>query len=218
MKAVNTPSRLAQPFDHVNPSNSVTCSPTFPSVIHHKDHIYSKQDRLIVSYKTLSRSYGVSSSYRVLSKDLLIKKFDYIRDCLKQVLELTTAQREVTLRLLRLWAYYGNVYPKESQITELPGCSKATYWRTIKLLEELGLLTRINRYVVRPHAQISNLYRFDLLIVLLAKYLAEHIAHVWADWLDPWLRMEWPDFWSYLAPGPGDRASPSPPLLAELAP
>ncbi|GAI35243.1 unnamed protein product, partial [marine sediment metagenome] len=74
-------------------------------------------------------------------------------------MKLTTAEREVTLRLLRFWAYYGNVYPKASTVAAEPGCSKATFWRTIALLERLGLMRRINRYVIRPHAQISNLYR-----------------------------------------------------------
>ncbi len=186
---------LEQPFDNVNTSVNSSSSHDTDSMIHHNVSPYPLS-KIIVSYKTLSsRPYGVSRSRRVISPELLTKKYDYVRDCLKYVLGLTTAQREVTLRLLRYWSYYGQVYPKESQVTSEPGCSKATFWRTIRYLERAGLVRVVNRYVVRPHAQISNLYRLDRLVVLLARYLAEHIGHVWPDWLDPWFRLTWPEFW-----------------------
>jgi len=199
---------VEHPFDNVKYKANIDTSPSPDSMIHHNVSTSTSQ-RLIVSYKSLrSRRYGVSRSRRVLSPELLTKKYDYVRDCLKYVLGLTTAQREVTLRLLRYWSYYGQVYPKESQVTSEPGCSKATFWRTIRQLERAGLIRVVNRYVVRPHAQISNLYRLDRLVVVLARYLAEHIGHLWPDWLDPWLRLTWPEFWSFLSPGPGDRAVP----------
>jgi len=139
---------------------------------------------------------------------LLLKKYDQIRDCLVDYAELTTAQREVTLRLLRLWAYYGYVYPKESTITSEPGCSKATFWRTIRLLEELGLVRVINRYVIRPHAQISNLYRFDKLLLVIARYLAEHGQAFQEKWLEPYLRLPGRVFWGSWASCPESRAGP----------
>jgi hypothetical protein len=185
-------------------------------MIHHKSP--SLPNRVIVSYSRLNidKRYGVSQSRRILSPQLLLKRFDMVRDCLSEVLGLTTAQREVVLRLLRLWAYYGRVYPKESQITLEPGCSKATYWRTVRLLEELRLISVINRYVIRPHAQISNLYRLDRLALLLARYLNEHGIGFLEDWLSPFLTMPGRLFWRYIVPGRGEGAGhdgPAPPDL-----
>jgi len=208
MSTTHSPTTVAQPFWPVKPS--IPSIPSIPSnpVIHHKPQV--PHNYLIVSYSSIDsgKRYGVSRSHRVLSPGLFIKRFDYIRDCLQYVIGLTVAQREVTLRLIRLWAYYGNVYPKESQVTELPGCSKATYWRTIKLLKEMALVTVVNRYVIRPHAQISNLYRLDRLALLLARYLAEHGTRFWEKWLRPALAMPGQQFWSQIWLAPGDRAGP----------
>jgi len=142
--------------------------------------------------------YGVSSSNRVLTPGLLLKKFDYIRDYLQYTLGLPTAQRAVILRLLPLWAYYGSVYPKETQITKLPGCSKATFWRTIKVLESIGLIRVVNRYLMRPQAQISNLYLLHNLIVVIARYLAEHGQNFKEKWIRPFLIMPGSQFWPQL--------------------
>ncbi len=195
MKDVNTPSIVAPTFCPVK-STVNTQLPLFPnSMIHHKVYL-SHSNKLIVSYsKRRGKAYGVSRSRRAITSSLFIKKFDYIRDCLKDVLGLTPAQREVTLRLLRFWAYYGVVYPKESTVTDSPGCSKATYWRTVRLLNDAGLIQVVNRYVIRPHAQISNLYRLDRLALLLARYLAEHGVRFWEKWLRPYLSMSGSTFW-----------------------
>lgn len=178
--------------------------PLQKAMIHHKV-IYRNR------YNKEYKPYGVSSSHRVLSPQLLFKKFYCIRDCLEHVIGLTPGQRETMLRLLRLWAYYGKVYPKQSQVSIEPGCSKATYWRTIHILEELGLVQVINRYIIRPRAQISNLYRFDKLLIILARYLAEHGVQFWEKWLKPYLTMPgfqfWSSFWDNLTLGFG-----SPPL------
>ena len=194
--------------DFVNPSINSQVLPLSDSMIHHNTQLRS--NKVIVSYKSIRRgdSYGVSQQYRVLSPGLLLKKYDLVRDCLAGPLRLTTGQREVILRLLRLWAYYGRVFPKESQITEDPGCSKATFWRTIRALEQRGLVKVINRYVIRPHAQISNLYRFDRLILLLARYLAEHGVAFLEKWLAPVLTMPGRLFWSQALQGQGTRAGP----------
>ena len=206
--------KVAQPFDTVkSPLNSQLS--LFPdSMIHHKDP--SLRSYIIVSYTSMYRDkrYGVSSSYRVLSPQLFFKQFDRVRDCLKYTLGLTVSQREVALRLLRLWAYYGNVYPKEAQITGQPGCSKATHWRTIRILESLGLVNVINRFIIRPHAQISNLYRLDRLVLLLARYIAEHGHQFYEGWLQPYLTMPGREFWSQIFRGPGDRAGPGIPAYA----
>ncbi|MBA7602878.1 hypothetical protein ES703_09974 [subsurface metagenome] len=200
MVSQTTQVKVAQPFSPVKPPTKVDTSLNSNLMIHHKDHI----PPLRVIYKSrgepLPSPYGVSSSFRVLSPSLFFKKYDRIRDCLKYSLGMTTGQREVALRLLRLWVYYGKVYPKESQVTELPGCSKATFWRTIQFLEELGLVRVVNRYVIRPRAQISNLYRLEKLVMVIARYLAEHGQALREKWLEPYLVMPARLFWSLRFP------------------
>ena len=208
MQVTNTPTTVAQTFWPVKSTETSSISGTPNLMIHHKVSL-SRNKKLIVSYSnTVGKHYGVSQARRAITSSLFIKKFDYIRQCLDDVLGLTTAQREVALRLLRLWAYYGYVYPKESQITGEPGCSKSTFWRTVKLLKDLGLVQVINRYVIRPHAQISNLYRLDRLALVLARYLAEHGVHFWEKWLRPALAMPGQQFWGQIFLTPGDRAGP----------
>lgn len=185
---------------HLTPKNA--------AVIHHKVS-RSKRDKCIVSYSMYGdRTYGVSKAQRVLSPQLLLSKIDYVRDCLRQVLGLTRAQSEITVSLLRLWAYYGSVYPKESQVTEENRHSKATYWRTIRTLKCLGLINVVNRYVIRPEAQISNLLKLEKLVIVIAKYLSEHTCRIWPDWVWPYLRTPWPEFWDLLDQTPEARAGP----------
>jgi hypothetical protein len=165
------------------------------TMIHHKD--LSK-----IIYKLgkskIRKPYGVSAEQRILPPSLLLKWFDKTRDFLEYSLNLTPVQREVTLRLLRLWAYYGEVYPKESQITELPGCSKATFWRTIKKLEEMQFLQRINRFILREKAQISNLYLLDKLILAIARFLHEKSVEFLQEWVKPFLMLPGSVFWRKL--------------------
>ncbi len=78
----------------------------------------------------------------------------------------------MALNLLRLYCYYGKVYPKAAAFADQRGCSKRTFWRAVASLEELGLIDRINRYL--HHLQIANAYRLDKLILVLARWLAEH--------------------------------------------
>ena len=207
--ALTSRSTLAQPFLPVKSSSPATGGTTANSMIHHNIPLLPK--RIIVSYKSIERGnpYGVSPTYRVLSPGLFLKRYDRIRDCLECVLGLTPSQREVVLRLLRLWAYYGHVYPKEATITELPGCSKSTFWRTIKTLRETDLIAVVNRFVIRPHAQISNLYRLDRLIVLLARYLAEHGVRFLEKWLEPYLSIPGRLFWTEIWRTPAARAGPA---------
>ena len=209
---------VEQPFPSVKSLNSQLPLFSPDSMIHHKDP--APRSYIIVSYTSICRDrrYGVSSAFRVLSPQLLLKKFDHVRDCLQYTLGLTVSQREVTLRLLRLWAYYGQVYPKEAQVTGEPGCAKATYWRTIRVLESRGLIRVINRYVMRPHAQISNLYRLDRLVLLLARYIAEHGSLDCPEWLTPYLTMPGREFWSQIYRVPGDRAGPGPPACEDPGP
>jgi len=116
-------------------------------------------------------TYGVPSSRRMLTPGLLLKKHDLIVHYLKSI-GLTTADRDTAFYLLRLFAYYGKVYPKAPNYTEDCYRSKRSFWRTVAKLEELGFVDRINRYL--NHLQISNCYRLDKLVLCLARYLAEH--------------------------------------------
>lgn len=182
-------SKVAQSYQPVKRDTHVP-------VIHHKPRPTNtsiKQGNLSSSanrtYYSSGELYGVSTSRRLLTPGLLNRRWDRIRDCLSYNLGLTTAQREVVFRLLRLWAYYGSVYPTAAQIAEDPGCSRATFWRTIRKLEERGLVMVVNRYIHRPEAQISNLYRLDKLVMVIARYLAGHCAQVWPDWFNRYLRL-----------------------------
>jgi len=195
-------------FPPVKSTNSTTGGNLRNPVRHHK---YSPPpDKLIVSFKSITGTspYGVSPSQRVLSPQLLLKRFDQVKDCLEGVLGSPPGEREATLRLLRFWAYYGKVYPKAATVCSEPGCSKATFWRAIAHLRELGLVRVIPRYVIRPHAQISSLYLLDRLILLLARYLAEHGTRFWQRWLEPYLRMPGRRFWSMVYQSPEARAGP----------
>ena len=116
-------------------------------------------------------SYGVPSGRRILTPGLFNKRFDQIRRYLVSI-GLTTADREAILRLLRLYCYYGRVYPKAAQIAQDPGCSKRSFWRAIAKLDSMGLIEVANRFY--QGRQISNCYRLDKLVVILARFLAEH--------------------------------------------
>ncbi len=195
MNNVNTPANLAQQLCPVKSSPQSSRREDLHSMIHHK--ISTSKGRIILFNREVmcSNAYGVSSSNRVLTPGLLLKRHDKVWECLRHTLGLSLAQSEVTMRLLRLWAYYGTVYSKERQITGEPGCSKATFWRTVKLLQELGLLRICNRYLLRPHAQISNLYLLHKLIVVIARYLAEHGTQFREKWLKPYLLLPGNVFW-----------------------
>jgi len=170
--------------------------PLFPgSMIHHKVTTPRIVGSTLKDIERIGKRYGVSSSYRVLTKGLLLKKFDQIRDALTNVCNLTTKEREVVLVLLRLYAYYPQVYPKASQVAEEANVSIATFWRTVDKLQDMNLLEVANRFLIRVEAQISNLYLLKGLIILIAKYLADRIAHIWPDWIMPALKIPWPEFW-----------------------
>jgi len=169
-------------------------------MIHHNAPPYSSTIIHYLNKKRLRGPYGVSLASRALSPQALLRKYSQVRTFLASSLGLSTAQREVALHLLRLWAYYGRVYPKEKQVTADPGCSKATFWRTIALLQNMRLLMVVNRYVKREKAQISNLYLLDKLVLAIAKYLSERGHHFKEKWLQPILDMDWRLFWQTAVP------------------
>ena len=116
-------------------------------------------------------------SRKILTCELYTRRFDEIRRYLDRNLGLTLAERDGILRLLRIYAYYGRVYPKASQIASdfgnmVPGCSKRSFWRAIAKLREDGLIQVHNRYL--HGRQISNCYRLDKLILCLVRWLLEH--------------------------------------------
>ena len=122
-------------------------------------------------------SYGVPMKRKVLTVGLYNKHFDEIRHYLAGNIGLTLAERDSILRMLRIYAYYGRVYPKASQIADdfgnmVPGCSKRSFWRAIAKLREDGLIQVHNRYL--HGRQISNCYRLDKLILCLVRWLLEH--------------------------------------------
>ncbi len=185
-------------------SHADTQLPLLPNpVIHHKVNWYVDIPVYSSRGQRLSPHYGVSRDQRALSPQSLLQRFDRVNECLKGPLGLTPAQREVTLRLLRLWAYYGKIYPKESLITSEPGCCKATFWRTIRLLRDRNLMHVTNRFIVRPHAQISNLYEMRRLLIIIARYLAEHGVPFAERWLEPYLTMAGSLFWRGFLQLPG---------------
>lgn len=189
---------LEHPCDNVNPPVNYQL-PLFPDpVIHHNRPSRGKKKMVLYRKGDIGKRYGVSQDRRVLSPQLLLKRYYRVRDCLEDTVGLPPAQREAAIRLLRYWAYYGNVYVKESSVTSEPGCSKATYWRAVKFLESHGLITVINRYIIRPHAQISNLYKFDRLLLVIAVYLAEHGVEITTKWVQPYLRMPGSQFWPWI--------------------
>lgn len=187
--------------------------PLFPdSMIHHnKARPLLIRGNLKKVYED-TRYFGVSSYRRILPKELFFKRYDQIRDCLKSVLGLPTAEREFTLRASRFGSYYGYCYAKISTLCEEPGCSKATAFRVLRKLKEQELIEVIPRIITPFRRQTSSLITFHNLFLLIAKYLAERIAHIWPDFLMPVLRIPWPDFWSFLEGGQLKLPSPLPVL------
>lgn len=208
MKYTDTEAKIAQTFSPVkslpsNPPESIVTQ----GLADHKAFVPGR-DIIIVSKRDTRVRYGLPVALRALSTGLFIKKYDHIRDCLAFSLGFTCAEREVVLRLLRLYVYYGAVFPKAASIAREPGCSERTFWRAVKKLQSEGLVRVINRFVLRPHAQISNLYRLEKLAIVLARYLAEHGVRFCESWLRPALLMPARLFWSFPFQGPGDRAGP----------
>lgn len=208
MNQATSPKTIAQTFWPIKSSETSSIDGTPNSMIHYKVSL-SRNKKLIVKYSDYrEKPYGVSSFHKILTKGLLIKKWDTIRAFLTDVCNLTTKQRDVALQLLRLQAYYPQVYPKAAQVAEGSNVGIATFWRTVKRLRDLNLLKVVNRFVIRPEAQISNEYLLKELLIVLARYLAEHGVHFWEKWLKPILAMPGQQFWSQIYRGPGGRVVP----------
>ena len=122
-------------------------------------------------------TYGVPPQRRIITPGVLRKRGNLIVDCLRS-LGYPAWRRSVILELVRLYAYYGKVYPKARHIAEDAYCSKRTFWRAIQQLEQDGFIERNNRFL--HHLQISNAYRLDKLILVITRYISEHAEHLFA--------------------------------------
>lgn len=205
-RATNT--KVAQPFWPVKSNESISIGSTIPSMIHHKSY-YSKKGNLIVTYSDREEvPYDVSSDWRVLTKGVFNKRIDQIMHCLCDVVGLPPGEGLAALTLLRFGAYYGNIYPKASQCCSEPGCSKATFWRAVMHLKNLGLIRVIPRFRIDPHAKISNLYILHKLLILIARYLAEHGIQFFLKWLKPYLQSPGSAFWGQWVPSLRSNSDP----------
>jgi len=142
------------------------------SMAHHNglspdsNKIYYKKGREI------EKRYGVPSTYRLLTMGNYHKHHSDINNMLRVVLGLENRERSAVFCLLRLFLYYGKVYPKAADVADQEYISKRTFWRAMNKLREMGVIEVINRYI--KHKQISNFYRLDKLVLMIARYIAEH--------------------------------------------
>jgi len=140
-------------------------------------------------------TYGVPAPRRMLTPGLLLKKHDLIRAYLLRM-GLTPAEREAAFYLLRLYVYYGKVYPKAPNFTPDYYCSKRSFWRAVAKLQEAGLLDRMNRFI--HHLQVSNCYRLDKLVLCLIRCLAEQGTPFLDDFTREIIRQTASSFWQTL--------------------
>lgn len=208
MSGIATKSTVVHPFAPVKSINSQLPLP-FPDSV----NTHSKPRNLVIRgnrdkvWRDTSY-YGCSKVGRYLSPQFLLKHFDNLRDLFANNLGCTAGERECLFNIIRLWAYYGKVYPKAAQFSEYPGCSKMTFRRTIRKLVTLNVIVVIKRYLEPYRRQISNLLQLDKLLILIARYLAEHGVGFLEKWLKPALTMPGQQFWSQIFLTPGDRAGP----------
>ena len=157
------------------PISSESVSPLSASPQSTAHHNALSKDLDTIYYKKgieMERRYGVPQSYRILTMGNYHKHHGDINNMLRVVLGLENRERSAVFCLLRLFLYYGKVYPKAADVADQEYISKRTFWRAIDKLREMGVLEVINRYI--NHRQISNLYRLDKLVLMIATYIAEH--------------------------------------------
>ncbi|KKN21796.1 hypothetical protein LCGC14_0921760 [marine sediment metagenome] len=170
---------------------------TAEQVAQRKAPIHTSTNIPIVNTERLleSLTYGVPPQRRIITAGVFRKRLDLIRDCLMS-LGYPTWRRSIILELVRLYAYYGKVYPKASHIAEDAYCSKRTFWRAVQQLEQDGLIERSNRFL--HHLQISNCYRLDKLILILTRYITEHAEHQFAEHAPDFLFQTGKVFWTLI--------------------
>lgn len=182
-------------------------------MIHHKKYgsIYIKGT--LGNFKKISGSYGVSSSRQILTKSLVIKRWERIDEILRDDLGLTPKQCQVTMKLLWYEVFCGQAFPSASVLAgeyeETPRLAawraeqglgrparrgeigRATVWRTIRLLREMGLITVVNRIITPYRRQTSNLYLLRKLMILIARELARHLASLCPPYFILDFKMTW---------------------------
>ena len=166
------------------------------SVAHHNP--LSPDSNTIYYKKGIEREkrYGVPSTHRILTMGNYHKHHNDINTMLRVVCGLEKKERSAIFCLLRLFFYYGQVYPKADDVAEQEYISKRTFWRAIGKLRESGVIEVLNRYV--KHKQISNLYRIDKLILMIARFIAEHRPTIFGDFgdkLTSFFKSFWCEIW-----------------------
>lgn len=186
------------PEDEKEPvsSESLSSPPSSSQTMAH--HNSRSPVELIYFKKGIEREkrYGVPSSYRILTMGNYHKHHDDINTMLRVVCELENRERSAIFCLLRLFFYYGQVYPKADDVAEQEYISKRTFWRAISKLKALGVIEVLNRYI--NHKQISNLYRIDKLVLMIARFIAEHHPIIFGDFGDKltcFFRSFWDGIW-----------------------
>ncbi|MBA7478138.1 hypothetical protein ES707_13559 [subsurface metagenome] len=170
-------------------------SPSPQSMAHHNSSDYSNLNIFYKKGIEIEKRYGVPQTRRILTMGMFHKYHDEILNRLTW-LGLETKERDAIFKLLELFIYYGKVYPKAANIADQAYISKRTFWRAIGKLREIGVIEVLNRYV--KHRQISNLYRLDKLVVMIARFLAEHGHNIgnWGIKLVSLLVHFWQQVWS----------------------
>ncbi len=146
-------------------------SPSPQSVAHHNCQPHNLNKTYYKRGIELEKRYGVPQTRRILTMGMFHKYHDEIRHQLTR-LGLETKERDAIFKLLEFYIYYGKVYPKAADVADQAYISKRTYWRAINKLCGLGVIEVLNRFI--KHRQISNWYRLDKLVLMLARLFAEH--------------------------------------------
>lgn len=170
--------------------------PSSQSMAHHKPLLPDLNKIYFKKGIEREKRYGVPSSYRILTMGNYHKHHDDINAMLRGVCELENRERSAVFCLLRLFFYYGQVYPKADDVAEQEYISKRTFWRAISKLKALGVIEVLNRYI--NHKQISNLYRIDKLVLMIARFIAEHHSTIFGDFgdkLTSFFRSFWDEIW-----------------------
>ena len=169
------PTSQKRPEDANDMTNSASLPsppPSSQSMAHHNSLLTNNNTIYHKKGVIREKSYGVPSTYRVLTMGNYHKHHNDINMMLRVVLRLGNRERSAVFCLLRLFLYYGEVYPKAADVADQEYISKRTFWRAMRKLQELGVIEVINRYI--NHKQISNFYRLDKLVVMIAAFIAEH--------------------------------------------
>jgi len=162
-----------QEFSDNEPVSSESLPPPSPQPTAHHNPLSPVTDQTYYKRGTNVEScYGVPQSYRLLTMGNYHKHHSEINTMLRVLFGLENRERDAIRCLLRLFFYYGKVYPKAADVADQEYISKRTFWRAMGKLRDLGVLEVINRYI--NHRQISNFYRLDKLVVMIANYIAEH--------------------------------------------